>query len=65
VNARRVAASLFRRIADRLDPPPKPERFEPGEQMRAADALCREIELVRALRASLRRYSPEEKPGEA
>ena len=61
---RRIAAAL-RRLADWIDPPAKPERFEPGEQLAMAQAMCREIELVRALRASLRRYSPPEPPGQA
>ncbi|MEO7037658.1 MAG: hypothetical protein ABI548_27115 [Polyangiaceae bacterium] len=57
-------ARMLRRLADYVDPP-APVATAPGEQRRVAQRLCDDITLQRALRDSLRRYSPAEQPGQA
>jgi hypothetical protein len=53
--ATRLARTL-RGLAGRLDPPALAPKFQPGEQLAMAEQLCAEMELVRALRASLRAF---------
>lgn len=64
---RRLATEL-RRLAAKLDPPihAPPDAPDAGDLMLAyAERQCRQIELSRALRAALRRYSPAEENGQA